>query len=98
MDIVEQSWAILNLSVLTGETLQISKPRNVIACMIPRMFRAIFKRFLLMKDVILPHCQSHTGGKKFTSSPSSGQAPDLPTTSSDALTTKLRETRGSLGH
>ena len=44
MEIVEQSWAIytpLNLSVLTGETLQISKPGNFIACMIPRMFRAI---------------------------------------------------------
>ena len=46
MDIVEQSWAILNLSVLTGETLQISKPGNVIACMIPRMFRAILQTFL----------------------------------------------------
>ena len=44
MEIVEQSWAIktrLNLRVLKRETLRISKPVNVIACMIPRMLRAI---------------------------------------------------------
>ena len=50
-----------NFSVLTGETLQISKPGNIIACMISRMFRAILANIsYLMKDVFLPYCHSHT--------------------------------------
>ena len=44
MEIVETNLGHLNafnFSVLIGEALQISKPGNIIACMIPRMFRAI---------------------------------------------------------
>ena len=51
-----------NFSVLTGETLQISKPGNIIACMIPRMFRAILAN-ISMKDIILTHYHRQTLAK-----------------------------------